>query len=105
MNTDAVLAAVSDLSIGPNVFSVAGVGVLIGSILLAFFRGWVVSGPQVDRMMASKDRQLEAAWAAHAAASARADVLAAQQQRLLEIAYLTRDAATRRLEGMSDELA
>ena len=91
--------------LAPNVFSIGGLGVFLGVIVLAFFRGWVVAGSQVTRMDASYRKQLDDAWAAHAAASARADMLLAQQQRLLEIAYLTRDAATRRLEGMSDEMA
>jgi len=77
----------------------------VGGVLVAIFRGWLVPKTQVDRMESSYRKQLEDAWASSSAHSARADMLLAQQQRLLEIAYLTRDAATRRLEGMTDELA
>lgn len=88
-----------------NVVSTGGLGSLLGGVLVAIFRGWLVPKSTVDRMTVSYDRQL-ADWKATAdAARAQADMLLAQQQKLMEIAYLTRDAATRRLEGLRDETA
>jgi hypothetical protein len=70
-----------------DVASVSGLSVIVGGTVVALIRGWLVSSRQVDRLEKSYQRQLTDAWATATANGARADVLQAQQQRLMEAAY------------------
>lgn len=70
-----------------NVASISGLSSIVGGTVLAMIRGWLVSSRQVDRLEKAYQRQLTDAWAAANAHSARADILQAQQQRLMEAAY------------------
>jgi len=60
---------------------------LVGVLVAAQVRGWIYFKPAVDRLDATYQRQLQDAWAASAAHSARADVAQAQLNRLLDAAY------------------
>lgn len=60
---------------------------MVGWLILAYFRGWIIPKPQVDRLEEAYKRQLTDAWAAKAAADAARDVSQAQLNRLLEAAY------------------
>lgn len=70
----------------------------MGGVIIAIIQGRLVPKAQVDRLEVAYNRQLEDAWAAATAHSARADVLSAQQQRMMEAAYpvlgKVRDEAT-----------
>jgi hypothetical protein len=70
-----------------DVLTTGGLSSIVGGTVLALIRGWLVSARQVDRLEKSYQRQLVDAWASANAHSARADVLQAQQQRLMEAAY------------------
>ncbi len=70
-----------------DVLSTAGLSTIVGGVILAIIRGWLVPRSQVDRLDAAYQRQLQDAWAASAAHSARADVAQAQLNRLLDAAY------------------
>lgn len=70
-----------------DIASVGGLSAIVGGTVVALIRGWLVSSRQVDRLEESYKRQLSDAWASATAHAARADVLQAQQQRLMEAAY------------------
>lgn len=70
-----------------DILSTAGLSSIVGGVIVAIVRGWLVPKPQVDRLEEAYKRQLSDAWAAAIAHGARADVLLAQQQRLMEAAY------------------
>lgn len=70
-----------------DVLSTSGLSAIVGGVILAIVRGWLVPKSQVDRLEESYQRQLTDAWASAHAHSARADILQAQQQRLMEAAY------------------
>jgi hypothetical protein len=81
-----------------DVLSTGGLSAIVGGIIVSIVRGWLVPRAQVDRLESGYQRQLADAWAAATAHSARADILMAQQQRLMEAAYpvlaKVRDATT-----------
>jgi hypothetical protein len=60
---------------------------LVALLVTAQIRGWIYFKPAVDRMDESYKRQLADAWAYGQAECARANILAEQQQKLLEAAY------------------
>ena len=70
-----------------DVLSTGGLSALVGWLILAYFRGWIIPKPQVDRLEEAYKRQLTDAWAAKAAADAARDVSQSQLNRLLEAAY------------------
>lgn len=70
-----------------DVLSTAGLSTIVGGVIVSLVRGWLVPKSQVDRLDAAYQRQLQDAWAASAAHSARADVAQAQLNRLLDAAY------------------
>lgn len=70
-----------------DILSTSGLSAIVGGTILAIVRGWLVPKPQVDRLEESYKRQLSDAWIAATAHGARADILLAQQQRLMEAAY------------------
>jgi hypothetical protein len=70
-----------------DVLSTTGLSAIVGGVIVALIRGWLVPSRQVDRLEKSYQRQLSDAWAAAGAHAARADILQAQQQRLMEAAY------------------
>jgi hypothetical protein len=70
-----------------DILSTSGLSAIVGGVVIALVRGWLVSARQVDRLEKSYQRQLTDAWATATANGARADVLMAQQQRLMEAAY------------------
>lgn len=80
------MEAITNL-VSVDVLSTGGLSALVGWLTLAYFRGWIVPKPQVDRLEAAYIRQLDDAWAAKNAADAARDVSQAQLQRLLEAAY------------------
>jgi hypothetical protein len=70
-----------------DILSTGGLSAIVGGVIISIVRGWLVPRGQVDRLEATYQRQLTDAWAAATAHSVRADILMAQQQRLMEAAY------------------
>lgn len=81
-----------------DVLSTAGLSTIVGGVILAIIRGWLVPKSQVDRIESAYQKQLTDMLATANAHSARADVAQAQLNRMLEAAYPV-------LKAVQDELA
>lgn len=84
-------------------FAQGGFAFILGIVMLSILRGWLVPKAQVDRMEKSYRDQIDNWKATVAASEAARTTLLAQQQRLLEIAYLaTEPTVSRRREAAGD---
>lgn len=87
-----------------NGFAQGGFAFILGIGMIAIFTGRLVPKAQVDRMETSYLAQIENWKATVAASEAARTTLLAQQQRLLEIAYLATDATAARSEGVASDV-
>jgi hypothetical protein len=82
-----------------NGFAQGGFALILAIGMYGVFSGRLVPKAQVDRMETSYKEQIENWKATVAASEAARTTLLAQQQRMLEIAYLATDATVARREG------